>query len=66
MKLIFSAILLLSSMNSFALPLLDTKERVRMELWFEGVDHSTKKVHQQDEKQLPELPVELEHALLKF
>lgn len=64
MKLLIAGTFLVITTSSFAFPMMDTKERVRIELWFEGIDG--KKPERPDIKQKNPLPMELEHALLKL
>lgn len=67
MKLFISTFLLLSSVSAFALPGMNTKEAVRLELWFYGLDTPSEIPEAARKKPTNKvLPLELEQALLKF
>ncbi len=57
---------MLFSYCSWASPLMSTREQVRMELWFVGVEKEMPKKEQAKNVQPARLPVELEQSLLKF
>ena len=67
MKSLLMTGLMLFSYCSWASPLMSTREQVRMELWFVGVEKDLPKKEQLNKKVRPaRLPVELEQSLLKF
>lgn len=58
---------MLFSYCSWASPLMSTREQVRMELWFVGVENDIPKKEQTTNNVRPvRLPIELEQSLLKF
>lgn len=67
MKSVLILATMVFSLSSMASPLLNTKERVRIELWYGGIESEVVKKEEikKQDKQI-RLPVELEHSLHKL
>lgn len=66
MKLIISFFALILCTSALALPVMNTKEALRLELWFHGLSESHPRAPSLKTQAPKALPVELEQALLKF
>jgi len=66
MKIFISTLILLSSFSALAFPVMSTKEKVRLELWFHGISEANVKPSESKRPAVRPLPIELEQALLKF
>ena len=53
-------------MSAMAFPVMSTKEKVRLELWFHGISETKTVGHEEKQPDVKPLPIELEQALLKF